>query len=80
MASGDAGMGYYAPKISDRESTGFDYFEKEVVENNFQRKQRGDLNAYLNVTFIYFITSLYFIGVSRTFLCLKQHTFKMFVY
>ena len=39
MSSTDAGMGYYAPKISDRESTGFDYFDKEVVENNFQRSE-----------------------------------------
>ena len=39
MSSTDAGMGYYAPKISDRDSTGFDYFDKEVVENNFQRSE-----------------------------------------
>ena len=39
MAASDAGMGYYAPKISDRDATGCDYFEKEVVENNFQRSE-----------------------------------------
>ena len=39
MSSSDAGVSHFAPKITDREATGYDYFHREAPENNFTRSE-----------------------------------------
>ena len=39
MSSNDPGVAHYAPKITDREASGYDYFHKAAVENNFIRSE-----------------------------------------
>ena len=39
MSSSEAGLSHFAPKISDREATGFDYFHEEAGEKNFMRSE-----------------------------------------
>ena len=39
MSSNDPGVAHYAPKIFDREASGYDYFQKAAAENNFIRSE-----------------------------------------